>query len=142
MTTAKTGDTVRVEYVGKLTDGTVFDSSEGSDPLEFTLGEGRVIPGFENAVSGMEVGETNSVTIAAADAYGEADPKLHIPVPRERFPDDIDPAVGQSLQVTLANGNTMPVTVMEVAEETVTLDANHPLAGEDLEFEITLREVV
>ena len=142
MSAAKTGDTVRVEYVGKLTDGTVFDSSEGREPLELTLGEGRVIPGFENALTGMEEGETKTVTVEASDAYGEADPKLHIPVPKERFPDDIDPEVGQNLQVTTNDGNSMPVTVMEITDDVITLDANHPLAGEDLVFEITLKELV
>jgi peptidylprolyl isomerase len=141
MTTAKMGDTVRVEYVGKLDDGTVFDSSKDSDPLEFTLGEGAVIPGFENANEGMEVGETLTTTVEASDAYGVADPRLKVNVPHDRFPDDIDPQPGQHLQVMQQDGNTIPVTVVEVADEAVTLDANHPLAGEDLTFEITLVSV-
>jgi peptidylprolyl isomerase len=141
MTTAKNGDTVRVEYVGKLDDGTVFDSSKDDDPLEFTLGEGAVIPGFENAVEGMEVGETLTTTVEASNAYGVADPRLRVNVPHDRFPDDIDPQVGQHLQVMQQDGNTIPVTVVEVAEEAVTLDANHPLAGQDLTFEITLVSV-
>jgi len=141
MTTAKKGDTVRVEYVGTLDDGTVFDSSKGGDPLEFTLGEGTVIPGFESAVEGMEVGDTLTTTIEASDAYGVADPRLRVNVPHDRFPDDIDPQVGQYLQVTQQDGTTIPVTVAEVAEEAVTLDANHPLAGQDLTFEITLVSV-
>jgi peptidylprolyl isomerase len=141
MTTAKKGDTVRVEYVGTLGDGTIFDSSEGSDPLEFTLGEGTVISGFENAVEGMEVGQTLTTTIEASDAYGVADPRLRVDVPNDRFPDDIEPQVGQHLQVTQQDGTTIPVTVAEVAEEVVTLDANHPLAGRDLTFEITLVSV-
>lgn len=138
MTTAKKGDTVRVEYVGTLDDGTIFDSSKNGDPLEFTLGEGTVIPGFESAVEGMQLGETQTTTIEASDAYGVADPRLRVNVPHDRFPDDIDPQVGQHLQVTQQDGTTIPVTVVEVAEEAVTLDANHPLAGQDLTFEITL----
>lgn len=138
MTIAKNGDTVRVAYVGTLDDGTVFDSSKGNDPLEFTLGEGMVIPGFESAVEGMQVGETLTTTIEASDAYGVSDPRLRVNVPHDRFPDDIDPEVGQLLQVTQQDGSTIPVTVVEVAEEAVTLDANHPLAGQDLTFEITL----
>jgi len=138
MTTAKKGDTVRVEYVGTLDDGTIFDSSKNGDPLEFTLGEGTVIPGFESAVEGMQLGETQTTTIEASDAYGVEDPRLRVNVPHDRFPDDIDPQVGQHLQVTQQDGTTIPVTVVEVAEEAVTLDANHPLAGQDLTFEITL----
>ena len=138
MTTAAKGDTVRVEYVGKLTDGTVFDSSEGREALEFTLGEGKIISGFENVVEGMNVGETRTATVPAGEAYGQPDPRLEVEVPHEQFPDDINPEVGQRLQVTQQDGTVVPVTVSQVAEEAVTLDANHPLAGDDLVFEVTL----
>lgn len=141
MTTAKKGDTVRVEYEGRLSDGSVFDSSEDREPLEFTLGAGRIIPGFEDAVEGMVVGETRTAMIPAAQAYGSVDPRLHIDIPRGEFPESIDPQRGQLLQVRQADGRQVPVTVIQVTDESVTIDANHPLAGEDLTFEITLVEV-
>lgn len=142
MSTASKGDTVRVEYVGKLGDGTVFDTSEGREPLEFTLGEGQVIPGFEQAIEGMEEGEKKTTEVPSEQAYGSPDPKLLVPVPNEQFPDDIKPEIGLRLQVTQPNGAVVPVTVAEVGDEAVTLDANHPLAGEDLRFDITLVKVL
>ena len=142
MATASKGDTVRVEYTGTLGDGTVFDTSENREPLEFTLGEGQVIPGFEEAVEGMEEGEKRTTEIPSDQAYGSPDPKLLVPVPHDRFPDDIRPEVGLRLQVTQPNGAVVPVTVVEVGDEAVTLDANHPLAGEDLTFDITLVKVL
>jgi peptidylprolyl isomerase len=142
MAKAKNGDTVRVHYKGTFEDGKVFDSSHDSNPLEFTLGEQRVISGFEQAVEGMEEGETKSVTIPSQDAYGEYRKDLAISVERERIPQEITPEVGMILQVPTQQGVPVNVTVTEVGEETVTLDGNHPLAGKDLNFEIKLEEIV
>ena len=142
MSKAASGDTVRVHYKGTLSEGEVFDSSEGKDPLEFTLGESQVIPGFEKTVQGMEEGETRKTTIVAAEAYGEPRSDLRIQMPREQFPEGVDPEVGQQLGLQQPDGRTVPVRVVEVGSEKVTLDANHPLAGKDLTFEIQLVEVV
>lgn len=133
------GKAVKVHYKGILDDGSVFDSSEGREPLPFTVGEGKVIPGFEQAVSDMSVGDTKTVTIPSADAYGDPDPRMTGPVPKANLPDDLEPTVGMMLQMTTPQG-AMPVRIVEVAEDTVTVDANHPLAGQDLTFEITLVE--
>lgn len=141
MAKAKKGDTVRVEYEGRLSDGSVFDSSADREPLEFTLGEGKIIRGFENAVVGMEEGERRTTTIAADEAYGPVDERLRIDVPRPDFPDSIDPEVGLMLQLRQADGRQIPVQVTGVTDEAVTIDANHPLAGEDLTFDITLVDV-
>ena len=140
MAEAKNGDTVRIHYTGRLADGTVFDSSEGRAPLEFTIGESQVIPGFEEAVSGMEPGQETTVTIPSDQAYGAHRAELLFDVPREQFPDDLDPQIGQQLQMT--NGSqTAVVTVSEVADGSIKLDANHPLAGKDLTFDLTLVEI-
>lgn len=140
MSEAKTGDTVKVHYTGKLEDGTVFDSSRDRDPLEFTLGQGQVIPGFEQAVEGMEAGESKSASIPADEAYGERRDEMVIDVGLEEFPDDIEPSVGQQLQLRQGE-STMTVRVTALDDESVTLDANHPLAGEDLTFDIELVDV-
>lgn len=140
MAQAQSGNTVRIHYTGRLADGTVFDSSDGKAPLEFTLGESQVIPGFEEAVTGMEPGQEATVTIPSDRAYGAHKSELVFDVPRAQFPDDLDPQVGQQLQMT--NGNqTAVVTVAEVQDGSVKLDANHPLAGKDLTFDISLVEV-
>lgn len=139
---ASSGDTVRVHYTGTLNDGSRFDSSEGREPLEFTIGSGQVIPGFDEAVQGLEPGQTRTVTIPAEEAYGEHQPEMVLRVGRDQFPPDIAPEVGQQLQIGLSNGQQMPVRVVEVGDDTVALDANHPLAGEALTFEITLEEIV
>jgi peptidylprolyl isomerase len=137
---AKQGDTVRVHYTGSLPDGSVFDSSSGRDPIEFTLGAGQVIPGFDEAVTGMEVGQGKSVTIPAADAYGPRRDELVLEVERSQFPPNVEPEVGQQFQ--LGDGDHMfVVTVKDVAESRIVLDANHPLAGEDLTFELELVEI-
>ncbi|MFW6108408.1 MAG: FKBP-type peptidyl-prolyl cis-trans isomerase [bacterium] len=138
MAEAKAGDTVRVHYKGTLDDGKVFDTSEERDPLEFTLGEGRLIPGFEQAVTGMSVEETKTVTVPAAEAYGEHDPDQVLEVPRSQMPEGLDPDVGDRLRVGRDPNRAQVVTVTNVNDESVTLDANHPLAGQDLTFEITL----
>lgn len=133
---AKDGDTIQVHYTGKLDDGTIFDSSLERDPLEFTLGSGSLIPGFENAVRGMQVGESVKVTIPAGEAYGEYNDGLVMIVDRSQLPADLSPAVGQQLQMQQMDGTAAIVVVTEVSEESITIDANHPLAGKALTFEI------
>ncbi len=136
------GDTVRVHYTGTLSDGSTFDSSEGREPLEFVVGSGQVIPGFDAAVSGLEAGDTATVTIVAADAYGEhADEGVQV-FPRDVFPPDSAPEVGWAVELTSPDGQRVPATIVEATDESITLDFNHPLAGQDLTFEITLVEVV
>ncbi len=136
-TGAKTGDTVKVNYVGTLDDGTEFDKSEVSAPLGFTIGEGHMIPGFENGVIGMKVGETKTIKIPSAEAYGPVEPDRIMKVPKDRFPAGLNPEVGQQLQMNTGN-QTIIVTVVAVNGTEVTLDANHPLAGKDLTFKITM----
>lgn len=136
------GDTVRVNYIGTLSDGNVFDSSEGRDPLEFTLGSGQVIPGFDAAVSDLDLGDTATVTIPAADAYGEHSDEGLQTFPRDAFPPDADPEVGWAVELSGEDGQRVPATIAEVTAESITLDFNHPLAGQDLTFEITLVEIV
>jgi peptidylprolyl isomerase len=139
---AKDGDTVQVNYTGKLADGTVFDSSVGRDPLEFTLGKGDMIPGFEKAVLGMKVGEKKTITIPADEAYGPHLDEMVIEVSRDRLPKDREPKVGQMLETTAQNGETIRFTITNVSDNgTVTLDANHPLAGKDLTFDIELLKI-
>ncbi|WP_165176846.1 peptidylprolyl isomerase [Desulfovibrio sp. ZJ369] len=134
------GDTVRVHYTGTLADGTVFDSSKERDPLEFTLGKGMLIPGFEAAVEGREAGDTVTVTIPADQAYGDVDPELIFTVPRAQVPDHIPQEVGVPLQLSNEQGQ-MDVTIAEVGDDEITLDANHPLAGKELTFEIEIVDV-
>jgi peptidylprolyl isomerase len=141
MPEAKQNDTVRVHYTGRLDDGSVFDSSLEREPIEFTIGEGHVIPGFEQAVVGMNPGETKTVRILSDDAYGPYREDMVLTVERSQFPPDIEPTVGQALQVQQSNGEPFVVTVSEVSEASVKLDANHPLAGKDLTFEIQLVEI-
>lgn len=138
MAQAKKGDTVAVHYTGKLSDETTFDSSRGRQPLTFELGAGQVIPGFETGVEGMEPGETREIQIEAKDAYGDYNDEQLVEVDRTMFPDNIDPEVGQQLQVQQADGQAIPVVVREINDSTVKLDANHPLAGQDLTFEVEL----
>jgi len=140
MAQAKSGDTVRVHYTGRLDDGTVFDSSRGREPLEFTLGAGQVIAGFEEAVAGMSPGEVKTVTIPHGEAYGGHRHELVVSVGHDQFPQHIDPQVGQQLQLA-QGGQVTVVTVTEVSERGITLDANHPLAGRDLTFELELVEI-
>jgi peptidylprolyl isomerase len=138
MAQAQHGDTVKIHYTGTLEDGTVFDSSEGHDPLEFTLGSGQVIVGFEEAVTGMGSGEKKQVTIPADKAYGQRNEEMVIQAPRDQVPPDISPEVGQQLQMAGPGGETVIVRVVEITDEHVTLDANPPLAGKDLTFDIEL----
>jgi peptidylprolyl isomerase len=141
MSQAKDGDAVKVHYTGTLGDGTVFDSSVGGEPLEFVLGEGNVIPGFEEAVRGMSPGETRMTTISAENAYGPHEPDAVFEVPRAQLPPDVDPQVGQQLGLQHPSGQMIPAVIAGVSDSAVTIDANHPLAGEDLTFEIQLVEV-
>ncbi len=141
MTQVKTGDTVSIHYTGTLTDGTEFDSSAGRDPLQFEVGSGQIIPGLDKAIPGMEVGDKKVVEIPADEAYGQPNPQAMQAVPRSEIPDNIPLELGTQLQVQTPNGQTMPVTVVDVSDSEVTLDANHPLAGKDLTFDIELVEI-
>ena len=142
MSEAKSGDTVRIHYTGKLDDGTQFDSSSGGEPLEFALGQGQVIAGFEVAVEGMTVGDTKSFRIEPDDAYGKHQPELVQEIPRSALPDEIQPKVGMALQSKSPEGHITELTVTGVTDDSVTLDANHPLAGQALSFDIELVEIV
>lgn len=132
---AKQGDTIHVHYTGTLDDGSEFDSSRGREPLTFTVGAGQMIAGFDAAVVGMQVGDTKTVTIPAAEAYGEPRPTLVATIPRAQIPPTVDPQVGQRFQLGRGD-NALPVVVVEVTPEHVVLDGNHPLAGQDLTFAI------
>ncbi len=136
--TAKTGDRVQVHYTGRLDDGEIFDSSRDGDPMEFSLGTGEVIAGFEQGVTGMNVGDMKTIEIEAADAYGERVEALAQQVPRSGINLETEPQVGMSLVLQLADGNQIPVRITEVTDEFVMLDANHPLAGERLTFDVEL----
>lgn len=138
MASAKPGDTVQVHYTGRLEDGTIFDSSAQREPLAFQLGAGQIIPGFEKAVEGLEPGQKTTTLIPAAEAYGPHSEDAMVKVPRSEMPPEIKPEVGQQLQMQQDNGQPITVRIVEVDESTVMLDANHPLAGKNLEFEIEL----
>ncbi len=138
MSAAKAGDNVSIHYTGKLDNGTEFDSSAGRDPLKFEVGSGQVIPGFDKAVEGMTVGDNKNVRIEPGDAYGERHEQLIQVVPRSALPDEIDPAVGMPLQSRGPDGQVLDLTITEVSDESVTVDANHPLAGFALNFDIEL----
>jgi peptidylprolyl isomerase len=138
MTEAKRGDNVKVHYTGKLADGTVFDSSEGRDPLEFAVGSGQVIQGFDEAVVGMSVGEKKEVLIPVDKAYGEKNDEMVIQAPIEQVPPDLNPEVGMQLEMGGANGELLRVVVVEITDTHITLDANPPLAGKELNFSIEL----
>ncbi len=138
MTEVKSGDTVRVHYTGTFADGETFDSSAGRDPLEFVVGSGQIVPGLDKAIPGMNVGDKKQVHVPAAEAYGEPDPQAMQAVARTDIPADIDLSVGAVLQVQNQQGRVMHVKVAELTADSVTLDANHPLAGKDLIFDIEL----
>jgi peptidylprolyl isomerase len=141
MSTVKTGDAVKVHYSGKFDDGQVFDSSEGGDPLGFTVGAGHVIPGFDAALLGMQVGETKNVVIPAEQAYGERMEELVQTISREQFNlGDVVPELGMAIEMQTPQG-TIPLIITEMSDTSVTLDANHPLAGEELHFDLTLVEI-
>jgi FKBP-type peptidyl-prolyl cis-trans isomerase 2 len=142
MKKAENGNTVKVHYTGKLDDGTVFDSSRDSDPLEFTVGSGQVIKGFDQAVSGMGEGEQKTVNIPAAEAYGPLRDEMVLTINRDQLPKNLELKEGLHLQLTQPNGSVFNVMVKNLTEESVTLDGNHPLAGRDLNFDIELMEVM
>ena len=141
MTEVKSGDTVRIHYTGTLADGSTFDSSQGRAPLEFTVGSGQIIPGLDRELPGMQVGEKKKVTIAADDAYGQRQDGAMQAIPRDQIPAEITLEVGTGLQMRTPQGQTVNVTVAEVTAETVTLDANHPLAGKELNFDFEVVEI-
>jgi peptidylprolyl isomerase len=141
MSAAKAGDTVHIHYTGKTTDGTMFDTSEGRDPLAFELGSGMVIPGFDEAVTGMEVGQKKSITIPCDEAYGPHRDELTFTVPRENLPEGYDPQEGEVMRMESKDGSQTNVIITEVSEETVMMDANHPLVGKDLVFDMELVKI-
>jgi len=138
---AQAGDTVQVHYTGKLDDGTVFDSSMGGKPIEFTLGANQVIDGFERGVLGMAVGDTKTIIIPADQAYGPYHDELVLVLERSRFPEHLTPQVGQMLQLQRPDGEPIEAMITEVSDEFVTMDANHPLAGEQLTFDLELMHI-
>ena len=138
MSHAKSGDTVEIHYTGTLDDGTQFDSSKGREPLEFEVGSGQVIPGFDKAVEGMAVGDSKSVRLEADEAYGERHEQLVQEVERSMLPDDVNPETGMALQSSSPDGRVTQFVITAVTEETITVDANHPLAGQALSFDIEL----
>ena len=142
MAKAKNGDTVKVHYTGKLEDGTVFDSSESREPLQFTIGEGNVIPGFEEAVVDMSPGDSKTEKVPADQAFGPYREELVVDIDRGRIPAGMEPEVGKPLQIQQRDGRTTRVMITGVTESKVTLDANHPLARNDLVFDIQLLEIL
>ena len=138
MTEVKSGDTVRIHYTGTLVDGSQFDSSQGRDPLEFVVGSGQIIPGLDKALPGMSEGDKKTVNVPAEEAYGKVDPNARQAIPRDQIPADVPLEIGGQLQVQTQDGRAVPVQVADVNDETVVLDANHPLAGKELVFAIEL----
>ncbi len=136
MSQVKMNDTIKVHYTGKLADGQVFDSSENREPLEFTVGSGMLIPGFENGVVDMKVSEKKTIEIPMTEAYGPVNDELFQEVEKAQLPPDIEPEVGLGLMSKATDGSEMPLTISEVREESIIVDANHPLAGKDLTFDI------
>ena len=141
MAQANKGDKVKVHYTGTLEDGTQFDSSRGREPLEFTLGSGQMIPGFDAGVMGMSIGETKQIKIMSDQAYGPRHDEMVIAVDRSEFPPDVTPALGDQFQMRHETGQVIMVTVTDLSDAQITLDANHPLAGEDLTFDLELVEI-
>ena len=138
---AQQGDTVAVHYTGKLDSGEVFDSSQGRDPLEFEIGGGQVIPGFEKAVDGLEVGQSREIRIEPDDGYGQPRDDLLVDVDRSQFPAEAEPEVGQQVQVQVAPGQNRVATIQEIGDDSIKLDLNHPLAGKTLTFDVELVEI-
>lgn len=141
MAQVKKGDKVKVHYHGKLTTGETFDTSEGRDPLSFEVGSGMVIKGFDDGVTGMEVGEKKTIHIPVAEAYGPKNPEMIVTMPKDRFPEDLQVEIGLPLMMSDQNGQQFQVVVTAIEEDAVTLDANHPLAGQDLVFDLELVEI-
>ena len=142
MAQVKQGDTVTVHYTGKLTDGTVFDTSRDRHPLRFTLGKGQLIAGFEKAVEGMNIGDKKTVVIPSAEAYGPRQDQAVVEMDRKNLPGGFEPKIGQRLELTQEDDSTVLVTVTATSDNTITVDANHPLAGKDLTFDIELVSIV
>ena len=142
MANTKTGDTVKIHYTGSLSDGEIFDSSKDRDPMQFTIGSGQVIPGFDEGVQDMEPGDKKTITIDAQNAYGPVNPELVQKINKTEFKEDMKLEKGSRMQLNNGQGQTMVVTVADMDENSVTLDGNHPLAGKDLTFEIELVEIV
>jgi peptidylprolyl isomerase len=142
MAQAKVGDTVKVHYEGLLDDGSVFDSSMGGEPFEFVIGQEMVIPGFENAVVGMSVGETKSVEIPPGEGFGDYSEDLQITLERSQLPTNIDPKLGMRLEIRFPEGDIRYFIVKELTEDDVTLDGNHPLAGQEIVLKIELLEII
>ena len=141
MSQVKANDTVRVHYTGKLTNGEIFDSSVDREPLEFTLGQGQLIPGFEKGMIDMQVNEKKTLNIPSAEAYGERREEMMQEVAKSQLPEEIKPEVGMALMSQTPDGQQMRLTVAEVKDESIVVDANHPLAGQDLVFEVELLEI-
>ncbi|MFB1022714.1 MAG: peptidylprolyl isomerase [Vicingaceae bacterium] len=141
MSQAEKGNTVKVHYTGTLSDETIFDSSREREPIEFTVGEGQMIAGFDAAVQGMKVGEAKKVTIPSAEAYGPKSEEAMVKVPKEQLPEGMKPEIGMQLEATGEDGKSQVLVVAEVMESEVILDANHPLAGKDLVFDIEMMEI-
>lgn len=142
MQQVKTGDKIKVHYHGRLINGETFDKSEGREPLEFEVGSGMVIKGFDDGVTGMTVGDKKTINIPADEAYGPKNPEMIIDMPKDRFPKDMEIEVGMPLSMSDGQGQQFQVVVAEVQEEVIILDANHPLAGEDLIFDLELVEII
>jgi len=141
MKKAQANDTVKVHYKGTLSNGEIFDSSEDRDPLQFKIGNGQVIPGFDKGIEGMEVNQEKTINIPASDAYGQIRQELIQEIPKANIPKDIKPEVGLKLVSKTQSGQEIPIVVTKVEDETITIDANHPLAGQDLTFEVKLVEI-
>jgi len=142
MQQVKSGDKIKVHYHGRLTNGETFDKSEGREPLEFEVGSGMVIKGFDDGVTGMAVGDKKTINIPADEAYGPKNPDMIIDMPKDRFPQEMELEVGMPLSMSDGQGQQFQVVVAEVKEDAVILDANHPLAGEDLIFDLELVEII
>ena len=142
MSAVQSGNTVKVHYTGKFDDGEIFDTSEGSEPLAFTVGAGQVIPGFDHALVGMQIGETRNIVVPPGEAYGAREEGLVQTIRREQFKlGDFEPEVGMALEMRTQDGHSIPLVIIELTETLVTLDANHPLAGETLHFALQLVEI-
>lgn len=141
MSQVKQNDTVKVHYTGKLKDGQIFDTSEGKEPIEFTLGQGQLIPGFEKGLLDMKVKEKKTITIPKEDAYGEPREELRQEIAKDHLPEEIKPEVGMGLVSKTPDGREMNLVVTEVKEETIVVDGNHPLAGKDLVFDLEVMEI-
>lgn len=142
MQTVKAGDTVRVHYHGRLADGTTFDSSEGREPLEFEAGSGQVIKGFDEGVTGMALGEKKTIRISVEDGYGPRSEEMVVQFPKSNFPQDLHPELGMQLNMTSGDGQVIPVVIVDIQEEYVVLDANHPLADKELIFDVEVVEII